>query len=279
MKTILTTIFVCATALSFGQESGKATTEEDPGPAIQPLINYIVQNIVTDRPGQCDASSTVGKKVFQLETGGSYFLFEDDIIKNSRTSVNFTGLRYGITPNIEARLISEYSIRKSEIPSINFLDEKGGLESLILGTKFGLTRNKGFLPEMAFVAQFSLPKTGKEAFRANHSIYNLKMCFANGLSEKFTLNYNLGLIGDGQTAYSTATYATALWYSVNNRIGFFGELYGSWREQNKASLLTDFGASYLINYNFQLDLSGGLGISEGTDNWYASVGLSYRFDK
>ena len=116
MKTILTTIFVCATALSFGQESGKATTEEDPGPAIQPLINYIVQNIVTDRPGQCDASSTVGKKVFQLETGGSYFLFEDDIIKNSRTSVNFTGLRYGITPNIEARLISEYSIRKSEIP-------------------------------------------------------------------------------------------------------------------------------------------------------------------
>ena len=60
--------------------------------------------LVTDRPDATEASSTVGKGVFQIESGGLYESFEENSIQLENYTYNTTLLRYGLLDNVELRL-------------------------------------------------------------------------------------------------------------------------------------------------------------------------------
>ena len=60
--------------------------------------------LVTDRPDATEASSTVGKGVFQIETGGFYESYKDGNETFELNTYNTTLLRYGILDNLEIRV-------------------------------------------------------------------------------------------------------------------------------------------------------------------------------
>ena len=60
--------------------------------------------LITDRPDATEASSTVGKGVLQIETGGLYESFEDNNVTVETTTFNTTLIRYGLLSNMEIRL-------------------------------------------------------------------------------------------------------------------------------------------------------------------------------
>ena len=67
------------------------------------VVNSI-ESLVTDRPDATEASSTVGKGVFQVETGAFYESFKDNNNTYENFTFNTTLLRYGILDNLELRL-------------------------------------------------------------------------------------------------------------------------------------------------------------------------------
>ncbi|WP_229724529.1 transporter [Winogradskyella forsetii] len=63
-----------------------------------------VEPIVTDRPDATEASSTVGKGTFQIETGGLFESFEENNTKSENYTYNTILIRYGILDNVELRV-------------------------------------------------------------------------------------------------------------------------------------------------------------------------------
>ncbi|MCF6350889.1 MAG: transporter [Flavobacteriaceae bacterium] len=63
-----------------------------------------------------------------------------------------------------------------------------------------------------------------------------------------------------------------------NKLGIFIELYGDLPKNNKANHLWNFGFTYLISTNFQLDVLAGTSITEGQD-FMLGTGVSYRIPK
>ncbi|MBL7216812.1 MAG: transporter, partial [Desulfobacteraceae bacterium] len=66
-----------------------------------------------------------------------------------------------------------------------------------------------------------------------------------------------------------------------DQLGAFVEAYGSiaMNPSNTPSNAVDGGFTYLILENFQVDISGGKGISEAATDWYVGAGFTYRYPR
>jgi hypothetical protein len=97
------------------------------------------------------------------------------------------------------------------------------------------------------------------------------------LGDKQTLSYNLGAEWDGVTPVTTFTYTLTTGYSLTEKLGIYIEFFGFLPQFEKADNQFDGGFTYLINPNQQLDISGGIGLSEVAPRYYVSLGYSFRF--
>ena len=80
-------------------------------------ITVCSQDIITDRPDQTEASSTVPKNSFQIEMG---ILAQTS---SNKTVTNFAGpstlIRYGISEKVELRLFNQFESNRIELDGGN----------------------------------------------------------------------------------------------------------------------------------------------------------------
>ena len=65
-------------------------------------------------------------------------------------------------------------------------------------------------------------------------------------------------------------------YSINQKLGCYAELFGYAPLKQTAYHNLDGGLTYLINNNFMLDLSSGVGITDNAPDHYLSLGCSFQ---
>ena len=224
------------------------------------------QEIVTDRPDQTESSITVGKNNFQIESGALYLKSDDS---NSFFGPS-TLLRYGITNGIELRFVSHYEYTKIGLDGSDI--KYSGFNDLEFGTKIQFLRKEDLNTEIAFLSHVIIP-TAKENLASNHIGVVNKLSISHAISDKIGLGYNIGYDYVGRQ--SSLTYSLALGFQLSNSLGFYIEPYGEWGESNNYESNFDVGFYYLVNDNFQLDASYGVGLNN--DLQYLSVGFSWRF--
>jgi hypothetical protein len=72
---------------------------------------------------------------------------------------------------------------------------------------------------------------------------------------------------------------TALGIGLTESLGAFVEFFGdipTYSHGPGPANLFDGGFTYLLNDNIQLDASAGVGLSQAAEDWFASIGLSFR---
>ncbi len=119
-------------------------------------------DLITDRPDATESSSTVPKYGLQIETG---FLFEEnswstDLEKT--TTFNSSLFRIGLLENLELRLGFDYianSLRRDAWDT-TYLNK--GINPPLIGTKIAISKQQRFMPEMALLGHFTLPRTGNK---------------------------------------------------------------------------------------------------------------------
>lgn len=237
-------------------------------------------SFVTERPGASDRSQTLGKGVLQIETGVAYTTFEDQNFKFENTTYNTSLFRYGLLDNLELRLGTTYDeVKVSSIMNDSLPENKvSGFLPLLVGAKIDIINEKGWIPQIALVGQILLPFGATEEFRPNTTGTNFRFACSNTLSEKSSLTYNFGAQWNGDSPEASYLYTLNYGVSVNDKLGFFAELYGDFPENNTANHLWDVGFVYLISDDFQLDVSAGTSITEGQD-LFIGGGFSYRILK
>jgi hypothetical protein len=225
-----------------------------------------------DRPGIADLPTTVPAKHLQVETGLEYYRREHTSTYYLPTAL----LRYGIGRNTEVRVIPRFQ----RLDSLRTRESKPqwGMNQLSIAFKTVLFKEKGFLPATSLVTDVSIPGLGSKAFTDNAVGRSIYLLMENNLSERFLLNYNIGMIWNGSPTRLSEMYAICLEIELdNNRSAVFIEQSTTFNDEMKNDYWVDVGVTHLLSPTLQADFSLGADFNRGPFDYFIAMGLSKRF--
>ena len=235
--------------------------------------------LVTDRPDQTESSSVVPQWRLQIETGAMREWEETGSNEyENNTSYGSTLLRFGVLKFLELRLGTDMLNHRSKLPTGAPRDEFG-MSPIGFGFKAALMYEDGLRPEMAFITGWQVPNTGRESFASDKWQHSYIIAISYTLSERWGFGYNLGYEFEGAFETNRFIYSLVLGYAFAEKWGLFMETYTNKTGKNPFDLRADAGITWLLFPNFQLDLSGGLGISKISPIGFIAAGLSWRIPR
>jgi hypothetical protein len=241
--------------------------------------------LVTDRPDQTESPIVVTRGYVQVEGGWTHGEREDGGDRAATDAFPETLVRIGLSDRWELRAGFEGYRWLDFDPAAGGDRSTDGAGDTGLGFKLGLTRERRWRPMTALLATLALP-TGDDAFSRDRAAVSFRMAFAHTLSERLGLGYNAGIVfeseehdsGDRDTQ-SEFQWTVALGIGATDRLAFFAELFGGFGLSRRISAENglDGGLTYLVRDNLQLDAFAGIGTTDSADDWFAGLGVSYRF--
>jgi len=205
---------------------------------------------------------------WQLEQGMSYDVDKTSGITQQQLTFSSTLLRYGLTRNAELRLQMDALYSHNEIENVT------GLCPIIVGTKIRLHESQSALPSVGLLAQLVIP-SGKREFRSDHIAPQLFALFSSSISDRFGLDYNIGLQWDGDDAAPTTFTALAASFTPTDNTSIFFEGYGYMHSHTSAQWYVNGGAALKVSPRVQFDLSGGVLLHDFGKDLFIAFGVSW----
>jgi hypothetical protein len=230
------------------------------------LFGQEISPIQTDRPDQTETPFTVPKNHFQMENGFSF----ESAGKNTQSFTHPSSLlKYGINDHFDVGLIMEFVTIQSD-------SKIYGLSPVTIRFKEKITDEKGIIPTTAFIGYLTIPYVASEKLKISYFAPAFRFTMQHTLPGKFSLGYNLGAEWDGETPVPAFIYTLTTGYSISDKIGAFLELYGFVPQELHADHRFTCGLSYLFRPNVLFDISGGVGITDNSPDYYLAFGFSFR---
>jgi len=231
------------------------------------------ETIRSGRPGQSIGPFTVGKGIFQIQTGMDVFGYEKKSAGIEGDGfLNNTVLRYGVAERWEISALADYKVETWK--SGGFEQDLSGLSAFDIGGRYHIYSGEGLIPSVGFQLRFRLPVLSED-YEIDHVAPRFIIVTNQKLSETFTLFTNWGGSWNGINSTGTGFYTLNLAFPISGKLGGFVENYGSLTDGNFDSRF-DAGLSYLVTNDLQLDILGGPGSNDGVKDFFLSVGLSWR---
>jgi len=231
------------------------------------------ETIQSDRPGISIGLSTVGKNVFQIQTGPIFgnIKFEED--GETNILAESTVIRFGLTRNVEVS--TAFTLSRDKIKSANGETTLSGLSQADVGFRVNLYEGGGLVPAVGFQSRLKLNILSK-AFNPDHLGIECLLVTSQELTSYLSLTTNWGAIWNGRSADPRGVYTINLSFPIGDKLGGFVENFGSVKS-NDFNTSFDAGVAYLVNNDLQLDISGGYGKNDGISDYFVDFGLSWRF--
>lgn len=230
------------------------------------------ETIRTARPGQAIGGYTLGSKVFQVQSGISYNEFEDES-NNQTTWLNNNVFRLGIWEKFEISAVVNYRWDDTETATGNRLSQ--GISNTQIGARYNILEASGAIPAIGIQGRVLL-KAQSEVYRREKIGTRFILAAGNRITDWMSYTTNFGLIWRGDGQGPDGTYVLNLAFGLTDKIGTFVEVYGITNDPFTTNF--DTGFSYLVNKDFQLDISAGWQGNENIDDWFVDAGVSFRFD-
>ena len=256
--------FILALSLS----NSHAQFDIDPGAIIDGLIG----NIESDRPGQALNAKTAGLGAIQIQTGFNYRRLTGVSDWNMINYLVPTTLRFSFTKKWE--LNTSFSYNNNRWNTIAGPNETSGFLSPDIGVRYAFLKGDGWKPYLALQSNLSIL-----SHKGDYQQQNFGSSFYLVTSNRFesmSVNTNFGLVFGGSGS-GTPTYPWVLNFGwmLGDKVGTFVEGFGEFSTQ---ILSWDAGFSYVPFSDLQIDLFGGMmNVVNQQNLWFAEIGLSYRF--
>ncbi|MBK8699149.1 MAG: transporter [Saprospiraceae bacterium] len=226
-----------------------------------PIAEGISQELSTDRPDQTESALTVGQGFIQFETG-----WINTQMKNENSTTLPTLLaRIGLSNVFELRLASLYTY--GHLEKLKFR----GIGDLEAGVKIQWYNREDLPVKMASMHHLVIPTRAKSISGNEYATIH-KLLVAHDLGQDYNLGYNLGYTTGSDASF---TYSIALNKAIAENLSIYAEPFGTASPSSGWILNVDAGLTYLLNDDFQLDASYGLGINQTMN--YIAAGFSWRF--
>jgi len=240
------------------------------------------EGLIGDRPDFIEASTTVGLGVRQVEMGYTYS-FDNDGTTQSRGHSNPEMLwRLGFGAEwLEMRIAYNFSESRQRTGGVD--TDIRGAEDLYFGFKIALTPQDGMLPETAMMIQATFP-TGDDLVTAGETLPSVTYIYSWDLNEQWSLagqtQFGRALDGTTNRPYLEYSQAVGLARTFDDKLAGYFEWFcmiPDGADDAPREHYMDGGFAYQVSHDLQLDIRAGFGVSESADDFFAGVGLIYRF--
>lgn len=233
--------------------------------------------ISSDRPGATDSSEVIGPGRWQIETGLRREVGQAGEEPERKLAVP-TLLRLGLNEKWEARLESDVHA---------WMRDSDGTRTqayapFYVGFKYRVMEAAGPVPSLAAIARVA-PPSGSKTLRTGQTTGDLRLAADWELSERWSLNPNIGWAidedDDGQR-FSAALLAVTLEYKLSRALEFFVDAAAKRPEATGAgsAVLYGVGLAYLVSRDLQVDLTVGVrGAGSTVPRSLVAAGFSMRF--
>lgn len=242
--------------------------------------------LVTDRPDQTESTEIVPTGSVQIEAGWVFAKNDDGAAAVRVHTVPQALARIGLAPRVELRLgFAGWSrVERDGVGPPVVMSGAGDLDA---GFKYRLADGVGARPAIALIGAVALP-TANQGFGGERPDPTVRLAFANGLSERVALGYNVGVAvssapnGAGGTAtFVDALYTLAFGFALAPGVGAFAESFGTLPVSGDVGSqhALDGGFTVLVSDNLQFDMSGGVGLNRAADDWFLGAGVALRIPR
>lgn len=246
------------------------------------------ERIETERHDFTQSAVTVGRGVFQVEGGYSYFYKDnDDEIENAHTTPEML-FRVGLTEDIELRLKSNYAWQ--------FIDEDSnneGGEDLRYTLKLQMTRQceDSCIPTSALEVRGSAP-TGGSDWSTRQAQFGLDYIYIWEIAEGTTFGGSTGWGTDGlgdfglvaeppdSEHFNLFTQSAVLGCELSEQNTMYAEWFGIFSDGRDDDIVVSFfniGIDHYVTDNLVLDVRFGKGLTDDSDDFFCGVGGGYRY--
>jgi len=229
------------------------------------LLAQDIGPINTERPSFSSSPLALPRGYWQIEAGYDYARTLGSNSAKEHTLPN-TLLRHGFYPRFELQLNwSGYTWSKSSGSETN------GVKDASLGVKWQLSED-GTRFEAAFFAGLSLPvgdsKLSSDDYDPELAIF-------------WTYSGGLDWFGTAKLTESGKQYklqnAVGINFSLAGSTGAFLEYEGSYPEGQGPTHELNYGVTWLLSEDLQLDVNGSLGLNSRASDYGLGAGIAYRF--
>ncbi|MBA3585213.1 MAG: transporter [Gemmatimonadetes bacterium] len=229
--------------------------------------------LVTDRPDFTESPLAVLPGQIQLEAG--YTLTGD-----GRTDEHTLGevlVRIGVADGLEARLGLESHVW-IEGPA----GDDAGFEDPSLGIKLALADGAvrpGLRPAVGLLIGTTVP--GADDFGEGEWQPEATLALAWDLADGLSLGSNLGYAYASESGerFDQAFASLAFGFDLAPRVAGYLETFGfsDANPQGDDAAVVNGGATFLVHEDFQLDARAGAGLNGAAPDFFAGVGVAYRW--
>lgn len=231
------------------------------------------ETIRSGRPGQSIGPFTVGKGIFQIQSGidvNGFKLESGDVKGNGFIFDNV--FRYGIAERWEVSALIDYA--HETIKANGDETRLNGLAALDVGGRYHVYSGKGLIPSIGLQARFRIPVLSDD-YEIDHLAPRFLIVTSQQLSETFTLVTNWGGRWNGNESQGTVFYTINVSFPIVGKLSGFIENYGFITDGDFDTRF-DGGFAFLCNNDLQLDILGGAGNNEDVSDYFVGVGVSWR---
>ena len=234
---------------------------------ILPLSAMAQETIETDRPTEAQTPKVVAKGELQIELGLKKVQQNRDSWSVQHPNALF---RYGLANWLELRLESNLETQKFG-PS-----GASGLKPIEAGFKLKGYQTADTTFVLSLYSLIGFPRLASADHRNNRYFYRFRFLLENKITDKVSLNYNIGRDWDDQQMDHKWIYAVAPQLALSERWELFGELYGRFEQGYEPEHYVDGGAAYSVNNNLKADLNLGKGLTKASSDYFITAGLSFK---
>ena len=229
------------------------------------------ETIRTGRPGMAIGAYTVGKNVFQLQTGIAYNHIENGPVE-TRSYINNSVIRLGILEKFE--LSGLINLKSDNISDGAEEQHLRGISDLHFGGRLNILERKGAIPAVGIQGRIILNAQGKD-FERNRTGSAFILTTGNKITDWLSIGTNWGIRWSGKDEGPDSFYAINGSVGLTEKLGGFAEVYG---RLDQFSMNYDAGFSFLVTNDLQLDISAGWQGDSRVSDWFIDMGLSWRLD-
>ena len=248
----------------------------------------MLEPLVTDRPDATESTETIPPGHFQLEAGYTFTYDREGDERNKSQTFPEILLRAGISENFELRLAWEgYNINdnlnrieRRNLPDRTVENTTQGATDLSLGFKWKFYEQDGLIPHMGIIGEISLP-SGSAGLSSGDVDPAIAYLWAYDIDEKWSVGGNVKIASNSidNERIEVITNTLSVGYSISDQWAAYLEYFGDYPLE--ADMQDDHyingGFTYLINNDLQFDVRAGGGLNDEADDFFAGVGLSWRF--
>ncbi len=221
-----------------------------------------------DRPGISDYPTVIPKGNLQIESGLEFYQREDYRSIFLPTLMFRTAITKGIEVRLTNRLLRVDSAKDNPDDKYYYF---GAVD-----VKAILVREKGWIPATSLLVGYGItPETSRKLRGPLWGDYAL-LLMENNLHDKVLFNYNVGVVWNGYSSTVSTMYSFSFEIELSQRAAFFVEQSTFFNEAEKNDYWVNVGYTHLLARHDQIDVSAGVDLNGGADDFFFALGYSIR---